>query len=239
MATKKPQSAAIHSGVGFRIRTEFARPPREVISKFEEFESPDISDQMNRMYTVSPDIRCLSGERHPLVGPAFTVKVYPGDNLMVHKCLDIAQPDDVVVIDASGSTMNAVLGGMISMKAKSKRIAGFLIDGYIRDLAEVRRLDFPVFARGVTAVGPLHRGPGEINYPICCGGVVTNPGDIVVADQTGVVVLPQDHIDEIYQRLANFKQRNKEYIAGVKSGDFSNAWVDDVLSSAGLIPEKE
>jgi RraA family protein len=165
--------------------------------RFAQFDSPDVSDQMNRMYTVSPDIRCLSGGKEPLLGPAFTVKVYPGDNLMVHKSLDLAQPGDVIVVDASASPMNAVLGGLISMKAKARQIAGFVIDGYIRDLAEIRQSGITVFARGVTPVGPLHRGPGEINYPISCGGVVINPGDIVVADGAGIVVIPHDIADDL------------------------------------------
>ena len=234
--SKKPLSAEMHCGVGFRIRGDFGRSSVDLIEKVSDFDSPDISDQLNRMYTVSPEIRCLTGDHHTLYGPACTVKVYPGDNLMVHKSLDIARPGDVVIVDAGASAMNAVLGGLVSMKAKVRQIAGFIVDGYIRDLPEILPLDFPVFARGSTAVGPLHRGPGEVNYPICCGGVVTNPGDLVVADQFGIVILPREYAEVICDRLVANKQRSKDYLAGVKQGKFSNEWVDEILASAGLLP---
>ncbi len=154
---------------------------------------------------------------------------------MVHKSLDVAKPGDVVVIDAGASSMNAALGSLISTKAQHRGIAGFIVDGYIRDLPEIVPLDFPVFARGTTPIGPLHRGPGEINYPICCGGVVVNPGDIVVADGFGVVIVPRESADDILERLQAYQEKNRDYFAGVKRGDFSNKWVDDLLDDSGCI----
>ena len=120
---------------------------------------------------------------------------------MVHKALDIAKPGDVVVVDAGGSIKNAVLGDIISTKANHRGIAGFVVDGYVRDAAGIRAVDFPVYARGENMIGPLHRGPGEINFPVCCGGIVVSPGDIIVADSGGVVVVPRDHIAEVHARL--------------------------------------
>jgi RraA family protein len=216
-----------------RIRTDFPRPAAEHVETIGQFTSPDVSDQLNRMYTVCPDIHCLTGGHHRLLGPVCTVKVYPGDNLMVHKSLDIAKPGDVVVVDASASPMNAVLGSLISMKARSRKIAGFIVDGYVRDLEEILPLDFPVFARGTTAVGPLHRGPGEINFPICCGGVVVSPGDVVLADQSGIAIVPRDHAGEICSALVASHKRSSDYFAAVSRGEFSNQWVDDILAGSG------
>ncbi len=227
----RPQSSEINPGPGFRIKTTFERPAVELMHKLGEFPSPEISDQLNRLYAVTPDIRCLTGPGHRLVGPACTVKVYPGDNLMVHKSLDIAQPGDVVVVDAGASRMNAALGDLISTKARHRQIAGFVVDGYVRDLPDILELDFPVFARGTTSIGPLHRGPGEINYPICCGGVVVNPGDVVVADAFGVVMVPRDNAEDVLERLVATKARLADYLAGVKKGVFSNKWVDDLLAA--------
>jgi len=163
------------------------------------------------------------------------VKVSPGDNLMVHKALDIARPGDVIVVDAGASRMNAVLGDLISTKARHRKIAGFVVDGYVRDLPAILPLDFPVFARGTTPIGPLHRGPGEINYPICCGGVVVNPGDIIRADSYGVVVIPRESAVEVLERLKKNKEKMKDYLSAVKNGVFSNKWVDDILLESGCI----
>lgn len=234
MATAlKPASADMFPGPGFRVKTEFNRPDSHLMAMFGEFSTPDISDLLNRLYAVDPGIMCLTGKSHHLCGPACTVKVFPGDNLMVHKALDVARPGDVVVVDARGSSMNAVLGDLVSTKAKHRGIAGFLVDGFVRDLPAISQLDFPVFARGTTSIGPLHRGPGEINFPICCGGVVVNPGDVVVADGAGTVVIPQEIASELLVRLQNQRVSQAAYLAGVKRGDFSNEWVDRILREAG------
>ncbi len=229
MEHQTPQSAEIHPGPGFRIATDFRRPNVNLIEMFADFSCADISDQLNRLYGVESSIHCISGASHRLIGPACTVKVFPGDNLMVHKALDIAKPGDVVVIDAGGSIKNAVLGDIISTKAKHRGIAGFIVDGCVRDAQALRELDFPVYARGETLIGPLHRGPGEINFPINCGGTVVLPGDIIVADVDGVVVIPGDYITTLHNRLLALRQRSATYLAAVKRGEFSNDWVDAIL----------
>lgn len=230
--SRSPASADIHPGIGFRIKRDFARSHEDFRSLFSQFSIADISDHLNRLYAVDASIRCLSGQDLRLAGPACTVKVYPGDNLMVHKALDIARPGDVVVVDAHGSMENAVLGDTISMKALHRRIAGFVVDGYVRDLMAIRELGFPVYARGDMPIGPLHRGPGEINYPVCCGGVVVSPGDIIVGDLNGIVVIPQASILELHQRLLDHKDRMSQYLAKVRQGSFSNAWADDILNKS-------
>jgi regulator of RNase E activity RraA len=234
----KPTSAALHPGPGFRIRTSITRPDPEVVDGLREFETPAASDLMNRLYTMRSEIRTLTDPGLCLVGPACTVKVFPGDNLMVHKCLDIAQPGDVVVIDAGASPMNAVLGDLISTKARHRGIAGFIVDGLIRDLPAILALgDFPVFARGVTPIGPLHRGPGEINHPISCGGMVVNPGDIVMGDLNGIVVVPRQIAADLLESLRTKSAGEAGYTAAVARGDFSNAWVDRLLEQSGMAIE--
>jgi RraA family protein len=225
----KPRSAEMHPGPGFRVRMDIPRPDRALFREFQNYATPDISDLLNRLYAMDPCIRCLTGSHHVLCGPACTVKLFPGDNLMVHKALDVAHPGDIVVVDAGGSTQNAVLGDLISTKARHREIAGFIVDGLIRDLPAILPLDFPVFARGVTPIGPLHRGPGEINFPICCGGVVVNPGDIIVADAAGIIVVPREIASELLARLRLHDQTNRAYLESVRRGDFSNRWVDQLL----------
>lgn len=232
---EKPRSAELHPGPGFRIRVNFPRLERSLMERLSEFPTPEISDLLNRMYAVSPAIRCLTGCDHRLWGPACTVRVFPGDNLMVHKSLDIVQPGDVIVVDAGGSPMNAVLGDIVATKAKHRGVAGFIVDGLIRDLPGIQEVGLPVYARGTTPIGPLHRGPGEINFPIACGGTIINPGDVIVADPAGVVAVPREIVAEVLERLREHATRQAEYLASVQRGDFSNAWVDRLLEHIGCV----
>lgn len=236
----KPRSAAIHPGPGFRIRNETPKLPWKLMNRFRDFEVTDISDQLNRFYSLDPSIACQTQSANRLCGPACTVSVFPGDNLMVHKVLDVAMPGDIVVVDANGlRTGNAVLGDIICTKAKHRGIAGFVIDGLVRDMPAIEDLDFPVFARGTTAIGPLHRGPGEINFPISCGGKVIHPGDVIVADPSGIVVVPMDSADQTLERLEAHSQRQETYLKKVREGNFSNEWVDRILLESGCFPEGE
>lgn len=230
-----PASSEMHPGPGFRFRQGRANPVVEgLLDRYGAYETPDISDLCNRLYSMSDAIRDLAGAG-PMVGTACTVKVFPGDNLMVHKALDLAQPGDVIVIDASSSHMTAVLGDMIANKAVHRGVAGFVVDGLIRDLPGIEEIGtLPVFARGLTPIGPLHRGPGEVNYPISCGGIVVNPGDVIVGDENGVVVVPQGVARETLDLLEQRRERNASYVEAVKRGEFSNAWVDRVLAGGGM-----
>jgi RraA family protein len=229
---KKPKTAEMNPGPGFRIRANATRPAAGVIAGFAEFTTPDISDVMNRLYTMVPEIRNQTAADLRLLGPACTVKVFPGDNLMVHKALDVARPGEIVVVDAGASPMNAVLGDLVTTKARHRGLGGFVVDGLIRDLEGILETGIPVFARGVTPIGPLHRGPGEINYPIQCGGIVVHPGDIVIGDRNGVVIVPQEVAADILMQLYTRRQGEAEYLAAVKRGEFSNEWVDRLLTEA-------
>jgi regulator of RNase E activity RraA len=231
----KPKTAEMHPGAGFRVCHDIDRADPLVIAGFGAFETPAISDLMNRLYTMETAIKNVTHETLRILGPACTVKVYPGDNLMVHKSLDIAHPGDVIVVDASGSPMTAVLGDLVCTKARHRGLAGFVVDGLIRDLPAIRALgDFPVFARGVTPIGPLHRGPGEINYPISAGRIVVHPGDVIVGDLNGVVVVPREIAEELLERLKTRAAAEADYTAAVARGDFSNAWVDGILEESGI-----
>jgi RraA family protein len=232
---EKPRSAEMHPGPGFRIRVNFPRLDRSLMEQLSAFPTPDVSDLLNRMYALNPAIHCLTGCDHRLWGPACTVRVFPGDNLMVHKSLDVVRPGDVIVVDAGGSPMNAVLGDLVATKAKHRGVAGFVVDGLVRDLPGLLEIGLPVYARGTSPIGPLHRGPGEINFPISCGGTIINPGDVIVADPAGIVAVPSDVVAEVVRRLREHADRQAEYLASVQRGDFSNAWVDRLLEQVGCL----
>lgn len=232
MNNNRPTTAEMTPGPGFRVRHHFPRLHNDIIEGFREFETPDISDILNRLYTMSSDIHNVVNDA-PLVGLACTVKVYPGDNLMVHKALDIAQPGDIIVVDAGGYTANAVFGDLVARKAKHRGIAGFIIDGLTRDLPGLKHVNLPVYAKGVTPIGPLHRGPGEVNYSISCGGIVVNPGDLIAADANGITVVRKEFAHDTLERLRSRHDALREYIAAVEQGNFSNDWVDRELRKAG------
>lgn len=233
MSSRRPVSADVHPGPGFRVRTNYPRVDRDQIDRLSGFEVPDISDRLNRLYSLDSGIGCLNQTPRLLAGSVCTVRVYPGDNLMVHKALDVCRPGDVVAIDAHGcQSKNAVLGDIICTKARHKGIAGFVVDGLVRDMPGVDELGMPVYGRGTTAVGPLHRGPGEVNYPIACGGVVINPGDVIIADHAGIVAIPRSFVADVLSYLEERKSGQAEYMQAVQRGDFSNEWVDAILGGS-------
>jgi regulator of RNase E activity RraA len=221
-AISKPKSSEIHPGPGFRFRRKITRPNPETLARLRYFPTPDISDLMNRLYTMDPGIKNVVNEER-IFAPACTVKV--------HKALDIAQSGDVIVVDAGSSSLNGVLGDLISTKAKHRGVAAFVIDGLLRDIDGVKEVGMPVYARGVTPIGPLHRGPGEINFPVCCGGIVVRPGDVICGDANGVVVVPQEFLEELLTRLEHNRQTMHDYEQNVKRGNFSNEWVDETLTN--------
>ncbi len=236
----KPKTAEMHPGPGLQIRQRFPRPAADGVAALGAFATPQISDLMNRLYTMASEIHGLTAPQLRMVGPAITVKTYPGDNLMVHKALDMAEPGDVIVVDTGGALRTAVMGDLVATKARHRGVAGFVVDGLIRDLPGILELgDFPVYARGVTPIGPLHRGPGEINQPICAGGIVVNPGDAIVADLNGVVVVPAGFLNELLLRLTSRAEAEADYVAAVERGEFSNDWVDATLRDANVLIEPD
>jgi regulator of RNase E activity RraA len=187
---------------------------------------------MNGLFVMDSGIRRLSGGPD-LFGPACTVRVYPGDNLMVHKALYVAQPGDDLVIDGGGASQNGLVGGLIATKSRHRGISGIVIDGPARDLDEIEATGLAVYARGTTVRGPMQRGPGEINFPAVCGGLVVNPGDLIRGNSDGIVVVPKDFVDQLLSRLESVQGPIREYSEAVKRGEFSCDWVDRILSQEG------
>lgn len=199
------------------------------MEKLRAFSAADISDALNRMYAIDSAIRLVAGTPD-LIGPACTVRAYPGDNLMVHKALDEASPGDVLVIDGGTGATNALVGGLIALKARHRGIAGIVIDGLARDPAQLAQTGLPVYSRGIAVQGPFHRGPGEINFAVTCGGVVVHPGDLVRGDSGGVAIVPRDFVRELVARLMERSAQLQSYVDSVKRGEFSNDWVDPILT---------
>jgi regulator of RNase E activity RraA len=163
-----------------------------------------------------------------------TVKTRTVDNLLAHKAVDMAQSGDVIVINAESDTHSAVLGEIMVLIAERKGVAGYLIDGCIRDFEAIQEMTFPVFAIGVSPRGPYKDGPGEINFPISCGGVVINPGDIIVGDKDGVVVIPQGDAETIYQEAKKVSEKEKIILEDIRKGNpIDRSWIDEKLKARG------
>ena len=181
--------------IGFRIFKDFKRPDPEVIQKFAGIPSSNIGDCLNRLYNMRSNLVPFNDK--PLLGPAFTVKAPCGDNLVTQKALDLAKPGDIIVIDAEGCRDRSIFGEMMVNYAVMRGIGGFIVDGAVRDADALQRLPIPVYAISVTPQGPYKHGPGEINVPIACGGQVVCPGDILVGDMDGIVVIKPEWVDEL------------------------------------------
>lgn len=184
--------------VGNRARLKIQRPPRDLVEKFREAGPPDLAEAMGHSNAMR-EIRPIFSPMPRCVGTAITVKVQPGDALMVQKALEVAEAGDVLVVDGRGTIGRSVWGGNRSMVAAAKGLAGVVIDGACRDADETRSVNLPMFARALCPMGSGKLGPGELNFPIACGGVVVNPGDIVVADEEGIVVIPWQDAEDVYK----------------------------------------
>jgi RraA family protein len=214
--------------IGFRIHRRRRKIGDSTIAAFQRLPVANVSDVMSRMSAGGARLRPMHSGK-PMVGPAFTVKTRPGDNLMVHKALDMADPGDIVVVDGGGDLTNALIGEIMLAQAVRRGLGGMVINGAIRDSAAIRKQDFPVFAAGVTHRGPYKDGPGEINVPIAIDGMVIEPGDLVIGDDDGILCVPFEQV-EVIARATEAKQaaevRTMEEIA---AGTHDRSWVDATL----------
>lgn len=225
--------------IGFRILPFAAQPSAKLIAQLRKTATAHLSDNMHRLHAIGPDLfPCHRGGR--MVGTALTVKISPGDNLMVHKAIDIVRPGDVVVVDAGGVCSQAIIGEIMSAIAERNGAAGMVIDGAIRDADALALSDFPVYARGITHRGPYKNGPGEINVPVVIGEAVVNPGDIIIGDDDGLLALPQDMAEETLKLARLQEKKESDMLKAIRAGKkVDRRWVDETLRGLGCnIPKK-
>jgi 4-hydroxy-4-methyl-2-oxoglutarate aldolase len=181
----------------------------QIINEFKELPTTCISDGMNGLNNMDPSIKPVK-EHLKLAGRAHTVKLRAGDNYMVLKAISKASPGDILVIDAKGYLYNASCGDFVVALAKTMGITGIVIDGVVRDLIGIQQLDFPVFCKGTTVAASDKAGTGEVGVNISCGGVPVKPGDIIVGDSDGVVVVPQEIETEVLQKSKIKLEKDQE-----------------------------
>ncbi|MEU9781104.1 RraA family protein [Streptomyces phaeochromogenes] len=178
-----------------RVAPAWDRPDQQVLQRFREHSVANLGDALDRLNIVDGGISPVwRGAK--AVGTALPVLTVAGDNKAVIAALDHIRPGDILVINAFGYVGRAIIGDNLAQRFDVFGAVGAVVDGYVRDGAIVEKLGVPVFARGLTPAGPFKNGPGTIGEPVALGGVVVNPGDIVVADDDGVIVIPPHRAEE-------------------------------------------
>ena len=218
--------------VGFQICKRNRKVDADTVAKFRKLPVANISDCMWRMTAGGAVLRPIH-RGGVLAGPAFTVKTRPGDNLMVHKAIDIAEPGDAIVVDGGGDLTNSLIGELMAAHAERRGIGGIVIYGAVRDYDALRGGTFPVYAAGVTHRGPYKDGPGEINVPIAIGGMVIEPGDLIVGDGDGIICVPYDATADVLQAAEAKHQAEIKQFAAIREGSNDRAWVDATLTKLG------
>ena len=198
----------------------------EILAALREIPVAALSDNMHRNIGSTGLHPYHRPTARTMAGTAVTARSRGGDNLTYLRALEFCRPGDVLVIDAGGDLNNAVVGGILSFYAAHIGILGVVVDGAIRDVAEVRAREFPVYARGVTHRGPYKDGPGEINVPVSVGGMVVNPGDIVVGDQDGLMAFAPDEAEMLIEKAHAHLATEAETIRAMKEGRWDRAFID-------------
>ncbi|MDT3765789.1 S-adenosylmethionine--2-demethylmenaquinone methyltransferase [Priestia filamentosa] len=217
---------------------------KDIIERAESLNTTLISDAMGCTGSMDYKIKPVASGMK-VVGTALTVSLRPGDNLFLHQAIYDGKEGYVLVADGKGHTTNAYLGELMAGAAKAMGIEGIIIDGLVRDKETLSESDFPIFAKGFIPNGPLKDGPGELHKPISCGGVSVVPGDLIIGDDDGVVVVPKDKIEEVLSkaekkldyektRLENIAAYEKARTEGRPGGNIQPHWLREQMKAYGL-----
>lgn len=216
------------------IIKEFPRVSAEVVKQASQYQPAIFSDVAGRRGALHGRIRALRSHMK-VAGPAFTIEVRPGDNLMIHAAMALARPGDVLVIDGKGDQTSALMGTIMMTACRQLGIAGVVIDGAVRDSLEIDEMDFPVFSAGTNPNGPTKQVGGRIGHPISVGGVAVNPGDFIIGDGDGVVVVEREKIESLLPLAAEKVVVEARRIAQIKDGSTQAPWLNAALVAAGVI----
>jgi regulator of RNase E activity RraA len=219
---------------GFRINPRVERLSSSLIEAFRTVPVAVAGDCMGRSIGAT-GLRIYHGMlAMTMCGPAFTVRVRPGDNLMIHKALTMVQPGDILVIDGGGDVTQALMGGLMRTTALARQLGGLVIDGAVRDLVEWAEGELPVYARGHTHRGPSKEGPGAINVPISCAGLVVLPGDLILGDADGVIAIEASEVEALLPAVQAHIKRENAIRASNREGSSDPERFDSILRNKGV-----
>ena len=220
------------------VRTKIQRPPQELIEKFKPISIATVYEASGRKGFVNPKIKPIF-RGMKLCGPAFTAQTVPGDNLMLHKALEKAQEGDIIVATVGDEYEYGYWGDLMAIQAKAKKLGGLAIDGCVRDSEEIIEKGFPIFSRGLAIRGTVKASLGLINYPINFGGTVINPGDLILGDDDGMVVVRFQDCEEVLAksqaRIQAEKIKAKALMDGITSVKYNK--LDKIFESLNFIEE--
>lgn len=221
--------------IGNRIFLKRPMPSQELLDGFAGIPAANIADTMGRSCAMNPRIRLMSGARGTMVGPALTVKARAGDNLFIHQALDMSQLGDIIVVSNDEDQTRSLMGEIMFTYAQYQRkLGGLVLDGPIRDSDALKEMSLPVYATGSTPGGPYKEGPGEINVPIACGGISVNPGDIIVADPDGIIVIPLKDAADVLQAAKKYHEQDAAKVEAARNGTSNRAWVTKLIQTKNV-----
>jgi regulator of RNase E activity RraA len=220
------------------IVRDFERVSSDLIRQASAFQPAILADVAGRRGALHGRIQALR-HRMKLAGSALTVEVRPGDNLMIHAAIALARPGDVLAIDGKGDQSAALMGTIMMNACRQVGIAGVVIDGAVRDSVEIDEMGFPVFSVGTNPNGPTKLASGRIGHPVSVGGVAVRPGDLVIGDADGVVVVEREKVQTLLQAAAKKVEDEAARIEAIKNGNTAAKWLDSALRNAGVLKENE
>jgi len=221
------------------IRRDFERVSPEIVRKANEYAASILADVAGRRGTLDGRIAAVS-PKVKMAGPAFTVEVRAGDNLMIHAAMSMAKPGDILVVDGKGDRSCALMGSIMINACKKMNLGGVVLDAALRDIDEVRDLGFPVYCVGTNPNGPTKFVPGRINWPISCGGISVHPGDLIVGDADGVVVVEREKAESLLDMAAKKVADERARIADIVAGkNLRPGWLEGALVAAGVLKQGE
>lgn len=231
----------IYGKPGFRIATEINRPEGDAIRLLGKYPVANIGDGYGRRAIMDTGLKPLNPALK-MSGVAITIETHPADNLMIHAALKIAQKGDILVINAFGCLSNGVFGGLMTAMALRKELGGIVIDGSVRDSEELTASGLPIYSRGVSPMGGSKHGPGQVNFPVSCGGVVVNPGDIIIGDADGIIVIPQEDAEIAAEAAQKKLEDEQKRIEAIREGPIEGiypGWLIPSLVEQGVLKEGE
>ena len=222
--------------IGNRIFLKKPEAPQELLDAFSTIPAANISDTMGRLVGMHPRIKLQSAPKNPInVGRALTIKTRSGDNLMLHKALNMAKPGDVIILsNDGGESYRPLIGEIMFTYLAPRGAAGITIDGPIRDIDAVRKMEMPIYATGTNPAGPYKEGPGEISVPLSCGGISITPGDIIVMDEDGVIVIPLQEAETVLKNARAFQEKDEAKLLAAQEGRAKREWVDELIEKKGV-----